>query len=432
MENAPTDAADNRPAPTGREIVLIAGAICDAAGRSFRPGAIRLRDGRILDVGDPSAVTPSPEATVIRRSGAVLLPALVNAHSHLDLTHIGPRPYTGRFTDWVGMIRAERAVTDDGIDRAVRRGIELALAGGTGIIGDIAGINSLQPWRTLRDSPLAGVSFIEHFGLGPRQARAIEQMQQLDRDQLRSKNNVTLGLQPHAPYSCGPDVFAAAARVGRPLATHIAETPEELAYCRDGRGPIVDMLRAIGVWDESIEPLGGHPLDALSDSLHATPWLIAHLNYIEDRHIEVLARLPGSVAYCPRASEYFGHPVDDQPPHAYRAMLDAGVNVCLGTDGLVCLDTPDRISVLDEMRRLHRRDGTDPDRLLAMATTNGARALGLDPDLVTFAPGDVAGIIAVPFDPGDPADPLTQVLRRTDPPAWASPAGAGELMTADS
>ena len=115
-----------------------------------------------------------------------------------------------------------------------------------------------------------------------------------------------------------------------------------------------------------------------------------------------------SIAYCPRASAYFRH-VD----HAYSRMIREGINVTLGTDSILCLDeiADERLSILDEMSLLYRRDRTDPGTLIALATINGARALGFDPSLVTLEPGPTLGLLAVPFDAGDQtASPIEQVL----------------------
>ena len=139
----------------------------------------------------------------------------------------------------------------------------------------------------------------------------------------------------------------------------------------------------------------------------------AHVNYADPAHLAVLQGARVSVAYCPRASVYFGH-----VEHPYRVMLEAGVNVALGTDGLPCLDTPDRISVLDEMRLLARRGGVTSRALLAMGTVNGAVALGFDPARVTLAPGvETAGVLAVPIDAGS-GDPLDRALHGTSAPEW--------------
>ena len=101
-------------------------------------------------------------------------------------------------------------------------------------------------------------------------------------------------------------------------------------------------------------------------------------------------------------------------------MLAAGINVALGTDSMLCLDTPDRISVLDEMRLLHRRDNPDPRVLLQMGTINGATALGAEPSRFTLDPGPVAGLISLDINPENSLDPLRQILDGDAPPEWLS------------
>jgi cytosine/adenosine deaminase-related metal-dependent hydrolase len=272
--------------------------------------------------------------------------------------------------------------------------------------------------RRLESSRLLGVSFVEVFGVGRRQGKAVEQIRRLLEIEDADRGSVRMGLQPHAPYSCGLEVYRAAAASGRPVASHLAETPEELRFVAYGDGPLADLLRSIGVWDDSIVGLGGHPVEVLAEVLAAAPFVLAHLNYVEPPHIERLATWDVSVAYCPRASAYFGHPHDGEACHRYREMIGGGINVALGTDSFICLDTPDRISVLDEVRLLHERDGVDARTLLRMATVNGARALGVDAGLVDFSPGVTAGVLALPADAGSRLDPLTQVMRSGEAPEW--------------
>jgi aminodeoxyfutalosine deaminase len=99
-------------------------------------------------------------------------------------------------------------------------------------------------------------------------------------------------------------------------------------------------------------------------------------------------------------------------------MIEAGINVALGTDSVICLDTPDRISVLDEMRLLHRRDGTDPQLLLRMATVNGAMALGINPRFVSLRPGTTLGLMAMDIPSGTQRDALGGVLFDDRSPRW--------------
>ncbi len=370
---------------SGPRTLIRAGWVMDAQGsRTGRPGAILVEADRVLATTGSEGLGPVADARIIDLPDRVVLPALVNAHCHLDLSHLDPAPYTGDFADWLDGIRTRRAVGDEAVADAVRRGIGLSRAGGIGVVGDIAGQGSEIPARELRAAGLRGVSYLELIGVGASGDRARATLRQASEWSSPTGNGLCLGLSPHAPYTCGLDLYRSAVELKVPIATHLAETPGEL---------------------ESV--------DQLAEVLALRPIVAAHVNYAGDQHLELLARTRTTVVFCPRAAAYFHH-----TSHRYRRMIEAGINVALGTDGLLCLDTPDRISVLDDMRLLYRRDGVDPLTLLSMATVAGARGLGLDPDLVTLAPGPVAGLIALPFDPADGRDPLVQILERDDAPEW--------------
>lgn len=396
------------------------------------PATLVLEDQCVVAAGSPEQIGLVEADRIIDARHSVVLPALVNAHAHLDLSHIGPVPFDASgdgsaadFKSWVDRVMAQRAVTEESIAASVKLGIALSQAGGTGIIGDIAGVRSTVPFQVLNASGVPGVSYVEVFGIGLRQAAAIEFMQDLARIASHDPASIDagttrLGLQPHAPYSCGIEVYKAAAGLGLPLSTHLAETLDEVQFLATGDGPIADLLRQRGAWDDTIRPSGQHPVDCLAEALNGTPIVAAHVNYATGDHIARLARSSISVAYCPRASAYFGHPADGHPPHRYRDMIAAGINVALGTDSLLCLDTPDRISVLDEMRLLYQRDAADPLMLLRMATINGAKALGFDPAVVSLQPSKLpsAGLIAIELEGSADGDPFSRILRQRNAPHW--------------
>ena len=97
--------------------------VLDARGSGVgRPGAILVEGTRILATAGPQGLGPVSDARIIDLPDRVVLPALVNAHCHLDLSHLDPAPYIGDFADWLDGIRQRRAVTDDAIADAVRRG----------------------------------------------------------------------------------------------------------------------------------------------------------------------------------------------------------------------------------------------------------------------------------------------------------------------
>jgi len=404
-----------------------AGAIADAAMGVVAPGSIVLRVGPggldVLASGPTGDLTPgsttgaAPIGRTIALPDRLVMPGLVNAHTHLDLSHIGPMPHEpgDGFVKWVDHIRASRRSDDAEIADAVRLGIDLSIAGGTVAVGDIAGAPggrlTTAPALALAPSPLTGVSYLEFFGIGRTAAATVERLSAFARGALPAlldrlvASGVQIGLQPHAPNTVDLAVYRWAAALARahdlPLSTHLGETPEERAFIADAVGPQRTMLERLGVWDDSILDHAGHgkhPVEHLLPVLEQHRVLCAHVNDATDRAIALLASTKTPVAYCPRASSYFGAH-DHFGPHRYLDMLDAGVPVCLGTDSIVNLDTHDRISVLDEMRLLHRRDRTPAETLLAMGTTHGASALGIDAGLVTFEPGAILGLIAVPIGP---------------------------------
>ncbi|MEE3001590.1 MAG: amidohydrolase family protein [Planctomycetota bacterium] len=405
--------------PTDSELRLLqAGAVIDAAGVEAQPGVLLVRGNEVIAAGTPPEVGDVSEATVEDCQGDVLLPALVNAHAHLDLSGIGPRPFDGHFDTWLAAIRAHRMEQDaPALEADFAHGISLSFAGGVAFIGDILGRGSDVGVGLLQASSLEGTCFLECMGLGLAQEQSIETIQERVAGMQPGEHGIRIGVSPHAPYSCGPALYEACAALGIPLATHLAESLEEEQVLSDASGPFRELAEHLGAWNDATTMPGCHPVEALRGIIQERPVLAVHLNYIEEAHLTLLADAGTRVVYCPRASDYFGHPHAGRPDHRYMDMLNAGMCVALGTDSLQCLDTPERISTLDEMRHLHVRDGADPMALLSMATVQGARALELDPSLVSFSPGPVAGVIAVDVS-GGRSGGLAGVLSTRGAPRW--------------
>ena len=406
--------------------IYLAAAVRDAQGVNARPGAVVVKHGRVVAAGHPDSLPrrATKNATVVERPNDLILPALVNAHAHMDLTSLGPVPPKQRFADWLRYIIEHRPTEPKHIIESVREGLRLSRLAGVGHLGDIAGSPAaiLARRQAPADAMIPGVSYLECFGLGDRQDASIAQAQRTLSDlpfetRIESHDRgAVLGLGPHAPYSTGKDIYTAANRLSHQriyrLSTHLAESPEEVEFVRDASGPFADLLKQIDKWDDSITPTGQHPIEWLEPVLKHARWVLAHCNYIEDEHLDILQRTGTSVAYCPIASEYFGH-----ADHRYRDMLDAGVNVCLGTDSILCqpADEPQPLGILPQMRRLYRRDQTDPNLLLKMATTHGMLALEFSENDATLQKRAPAFFATVPIDTDDPIDPLVQILTSDHP-----------------
>jgi len=397
-------------------ILITCHAVVDSLDRPSEPTAIliesRSSEGEIPPnwhihaIGGVEEVSQHPLASGAFRldlPGMVVTPAFVNAHTHLDLTHIGPRPFApaSPFADWVGMILKERATDGDAIRASVEEGIRRSLAGGVIAVGDIAGIGRTEPVDALRASPLVGVSFVEYFGLGSNQDKAIAEIDRLIEMVPTRAHCVVRSIQPHAPYSAGRRVYAHAAEIAReldiPVCTHLAETMDERTFVSSCEGPMTRFLESLGLLDDAVRAeFGGkeHPVEHVSDVLRRAQFIVAHVNDCPDECMPTLARTGATVAYCPRAHEYFGH-LETLGPHRYREMLDAGIDVVLATDSIINLPAEQAgcITPLDDARLLFRRDGTDAQQLLRMITSAPARALGIDETLFTITPD--SGTIAL-------------------------------------
>lgn len=395
-----------------RPTVLYAGAVRDATGVNAMPGAVLVQDGKVVAAGEPGSLPKEmlQQAEVIERPNDLLLPGMVNAHTHLELTDIGPQPYdpAGGFVGWVKMIREHLPASEAAWAESANRGAAAAKQAGVQAVGDITQ-NQAEPARARSANDLMGQSYIELFGLGAPH----------DQPALHAIAQATHALQPHAPYSAGPAIFDAAARSGKPITTHLAETQDEAAFVASLTGTHRDYLQSIGKWDDAFAEHFGKdqsPVEWMRPYLELTAsdggWLVAHCNYVSDEDIAILADTNTSVAYCPIASEYFGH-----QDHRYRDMLAAGVNVCLGTDSIVGTnpEDPQPLGLLGAMRRLYQRDQADPEAVLAMATTHGVKALRLDGKVATLQPGAPARFACIPIDVSSEIDPLIQVLTGQDP-----------------
>jgi cytosine/adenosine deaminase-related metal-dependent hydrolase len=130
--------------------------------------------------------------------------------------------------------------------------------------------------------------------------------------------------------------------------------------------------------------------------------LLIHCNYITDEEISLIKSSGASVAFCPRSHRFFGH-----TNHPVRKLLDAGINVGLGTDSLASNDT---LSILDEMKFLFLHYAISPKNLLAMATLNGAKALGLESKVGQIKEGFEADLCGIRLPDAYPKDVYDQFL----------------------
>jgi cytosine/adenosine deaminase-related metal-dependent hydrolase len=393
--------------------LLRAAHLLTMTGPVIRDGAIVFDRYQIFAAGPAAAVRQDhSDAQFVDLGDSIILPGLVNAHTHLELSNIEQLPAPASLVDWILALLQRRSTSDSdaAIPDAVERGIRESLRHGVTAVGDVT-LNPAITRSVLRDSPLRGVSFGEVLGMAGRAAQ-MEARLAAAVDRSHERQDLRAGIEPHAPYSLELRGYARcldeARRRHMPLTTHLAEAPDEASFLNDHSGPFRQKFwNAIGAWSDDVSRAPGGPIRAMANlGLLDYPTLLAHVNYADDDELNILARGKASVVYCPRTHAYFRH-----PPHRFAEMLARGINVALGTDSTA--SSPD-LNLMDDLRLIHRQyPDLDAITIFEMATARGAKALGMENRIGRLAPGFAPDFCICDVKSNRP---LHELLEREIPP----------------
>ena len=381
----------------------------------IRNGFVTLEGGRITAVGDRA---PGEVASL---GNVAILPALVNAHTHLELSYLHGRvPPSTSFNDWVMALMALRRDHPDptapAIIEAAGHAIARARVSGTGLFGDVS--NTLVTVPLLREAGMAAHVFYELIGFSHpdpvgrvREARAAADAAAIGADSVR------VSLAPHAPYSVSSALFMAIradvdAHPDSVTTVHLGESAAEVELLRQGSGPARVMLERLGVWSNEWQVPGVSPTEyvAALGFLGADSLVVHGVQFTR----EDLARVKtaGSpLVSCPRSNSYVG--VGAPPLESFYA---AGLPVAFGTDSLASVADLNMFAELAEARRI--APTVSARELLRSATLIGAQALRYDDDYGSIATGKRAALIAVRLPP-DVVDVEEYLVAGIEPDAIA-------------
>lgn len=396
-------------------------------------GGVLLHHNRLVAVGRWRSLRKYFAGPGLDLGEVLLLPGLVNAHCHLDYTHMaGMFPPPRGFCDWIKSITTEKSLWSySDFARSWLDGAQMLVRTGTTTVADIEAVPQLLPevWEA---TPLRVISFLEMTGIRSRRhpeailGEAVEKIESL------SHPRCAAGLSPHAPYSTLPSLMRQTAALARTrrwrVVTHVAESATEFEMFLHGAGEMFEWLKRN---QRPMDDCGGRSsVRQLATTGMLGPHLLAtHVNYLAEGDAALLGRRKVSVVHCPRSHEYFQH-----REFPRRELAKAGVNLCLGTDSLATVRKHPRanleLNLFHEMRLFAaRHPGVSPERILTMATMNGARALGLSRRVGELTKGACADLIAVPFA-GRVRDSFDAILQHSGTVAaslidgrWAIPPG---------
>ena len=364
-------------------------------GPPIRSGWVDVEAHTVTGVGGPRDSHTATAAQEVDLAGTVILPSLVNTHTHLELsglrTHVPP---AASLPMWVRQVFARTA--DVGLDAGeVVRAVGELHAAGVGLVGDIT--NTLISVEPLVRSPIAAVVFKELLGFNQADPGALVARERAALAECRhqvsgetGEKNIRLQLGAHAPYSVSPKLFEAIREAvdAGPLCVHLAESPEELTFLCSGTGPWRAVLEARGRWDPQWEPFDAGPVAYLERLGWITSRsVLVHGVHLTDGELRQLAAVGATLVTCPRSNRWTGAGI---PPIA--RFYASGVRVAVGTDSLA--SAPD-LSVFAELTEIRRLAPDQPAAtLLRSATRAGAQALGWF-NRGAIAEGMEASLIAV-------------------------------------
>jgi 5-methylthioadenosine/S-adenosylhomocysteine deaminase len=382
-------------------VILRADWVLPVAHEPIEQGEVVIQNGVIVDVRRRSGTRGSTE--VLDFGEAIILPGLVNLHTHLELTLLRGTLEDVPFFEWIRrLVRLKGILTEqDWRDSALWGAIEAAASGIT-TVADTT--DSGASAYALLQTGLRGRVYQEVFAV-PSDQSAQKTLSELE-EKLQWLHRATrgslveVGVAPHTLYTVRPAVMSALREYtrekGYPACIHAAESADEIALLQEGKGRFAQMYAERGIpW----ETPGNHPVDIL----HEQGWLdantlLVHAVQTDLRHAELFASTGTAIAHCPQSNAKLYNGIAP-----LTEWLARGVPVGLGTDSVVSNNTLDLFTEMRSAVMLQRATHgvgscVTAHQAIQMATIGGAQALGMAERIGTLEPGKQADLCVVSLE----------------------------------
>lgn len=370
-----TSVPESPPRGDSRPVLHRARLVVPISQPAIEDGAVVVAGGAILDVGPFQLLRRQWLGAPARdHDETVLLPALINAHAHLDLSGLaGQVKPQGSMAEWIRSLLALREkLGEDHLEEARALTLDSLPTFGTGIVGDI--ISSGVFPGGLPNDMIITQTFVEVFGLHNQSLEvAIDQLSPAARNLLLDGQE-SVSLAAHAPYTTSAPLLKqikqwGTAR-GKVISVHAAESEEEIHFLHSGLGPLRDLLEERGHEPDKWEHPGCGAVTYLNRLGFLDPLtLCVHVVQVSREEVNLLQSSGAGVCLCPRSNLFIGHGL---PP--VQDFLHAQISCSLGTDSLA---SNTDLNLFEEMSVLMDKCSVSPEVVLAMATLNGARNLGM-------------------------------------------------------
>lgn len=367
-------------------------------------GAVAFEKDKIFSVGKAEILKEIfPDATTKNFGEAVILPGLINAHSHLELTVM--RGFLDNlendFSAWLitlSKIRAEKLTAAD-IEISALWGAVEGLKAGVTCFADI-GRYGKAGFEALKKTGLRGVIFQE-TDFSPKNETAVEDFAKLKDKflalQTVETSLVKVGISPHSPYTVSRKLFEIIADYASSenikTSIHAAESADEIAFLKDGTGFFAKMYEKFDLkWDAPRTS----PVEYLAQTgiMQSKP-LLAHCVKTTEKDFELIAESDSAIAHCPKSNAKFGHGIAP-----FEKFLEKNLRVGFGSDSVASNNTCDifeeaRFAALFSRAREDKNALITAEKILETATLGAARALGMESEIGTLEIGKQADLIVV-------------------------------------
>ncbi len=362
-------------------------------------GMVAVKGDAIIGTGNKNDLKTLGYGPIIDHGDVAILPALVNAHTHLELSCLEKRIKTGvNFMDWLRSLLKELDKLDEGdFNYGIVRGLKKSYQNGTGLLADIS--NTGLSINYLKQVFTRSIVFLEALGFDSRTLPLYFERLKTRFNRLKNCKHPQVGLAAHSPYTVSPELLKKVQSLslkGFPmLSVHVAESRDESEFLM-GKGPIYDLLNERKFRNGDWVPPEKSPVQYLDDLGILTPrTLCVHMVQISNADIATVAKRKSKICLCPRSN----HKLRVGSPPVEK-LLRAGLQIALGTDSLA---SNDDLSVLKEMAAIKGiAPSVPPAEIIKMGTINGAIALNMGEHLGSIDEGKEGLLISVPVSSSSP------------------------------
>jgi len=345
-------------------------------------GFIKVESGRITEVGQGKI---NSTEHIIDHGSGVLMPAPVNVHTHLELSALkGKIPFEYGFQQWVReLLRQREAIGINALKSGAIQGIKYLKDSGCCAAGEISSLGITK--ELFSESGLGGVWFREFLGMDS-DLEGFQNLQGL-------KNTSFAG---HAPHTTSPKLLVKLKNITRKyhrrFSIHLAESDDETEFLTTGKGAWADFLTERGI---DFSEWGLHVKSPVQYMEHIgildENTIAVHMIHADQNDFEILHRHNVNICLCLRSNQNLHKRLPD-----IEGMIRAGIKPCLGTDSLASADS---LNIFDEMAFIsYNFRNISPAEIFAMATVNGAKALGISDDFGSLIPCKYSAFVYLPVN----------------------------------